>query len=38
MAKKRNKKPTKGKMLRTVKPDAAGIDISATEIYVAVQE
>lgn len=38
MTKKRKKKSTKGKMLRTIKPDAAGIDIGATEIYVAVQD
>ncbi len=38
MAKKRRKKITKGKMLHTIQPNAAGIDIGATEIYVAVSQ
>jgi len=36
MAKKRKKKCKKVKMLHTIKPNAAGIDIGATEIYIAV--
>lgn len=36
MAKKRKKNCKKIKMLHTIKPNAAGIDIGATEIYVAV--
>lgn len=36
MAKKRNKKTKKVKMLHTLKQNAAGIDIGATEIYIAV--
>ena len=36
MAKKLNKKQKKVKMLHIIKPNAAGIDIGATEIYIAV--
>ena len=36
MAKKRKKNCKKVKMLHTIKPNAAGIDIGATEIYIAV--
>ena len=39
MAKKRQRKKRKTiKMLREIQPDAAGIDVGATEIYVAVPE
>lgn len=39
MAKKRQRKKRKSsKMLREIQPDAAGIDVGATEIYVAVPE
>jgi hypothetical protein len=33
---KRDRKKTDGAVLPVMKPDAAGIDIGATEIYVAV--
>lgn len=36
MALKRRRKHKKGKMLHTIKPNAAGIDIGSTEIYVGV--
>ena len=36
MAKKQRKNCKKVKMLHTIKPNAAGIDIGATEIYIAV--
>ena len=38
MAKKRKKKCKKVKMLHTIKPNAAGIDIGASEIYIAVPQ
>jgi len=38
MAKVQKKKHKKVKMLRSIQPDAAGIDVGATEIYVAVPE
>jgi len=38
MAKKRRKQTTRGKMLHTIQPNAAGIDIGATEIYIAVAQ
>lgn len=38
MAKKQKKKQKRAKMLRTIQPNAAGIDVGATEIYVAVPE
>lgn len=36
MAKKRKKKYKNDKMLHVIKPNAAGIDIGASEIYIAV--
>ena len=38
MVKKRKKKTKNVKMLHTVKPNAAGIDIGAAEIYIAVPD
>ena len=38
MAKRRHKKINKTKVVQVIQPDAAGIDIGATEIYVAVPD
>jgi len=38
MAKKKKKQYKRAQMLRSIQPDAAGIDVGATEIYVAVPE
>lgn len=38
MKKRKTKIKTKGKMLRILQPNAAGIDIGSTEIYIAIPE
>lgn len=38
MARKKKKQQKKIKMLHTIQPDSAGIDVGATEVYVAVPE